>query len=317
VSELHGLNGLVALGRQLRKDSYRFCTPTPSTHARVLARGMRGQNILTDVFGWNRPFLPAQLPPAYQPLLADRRLFSVDQNGMRARIRFSQLGPLWLAHSGYPTSQADAVFFGPDTYRFAHAVRALADREPGFAPVTCVDIGTGTGAGGLYSATLFPTLEQVALLDINRRALDFAAANSALNQIPHAQPRQSDILAAWEAPADLIISNPPYLMDRSARAYRHGGGEWGASLSVRILEQALGRLAPGGHMLLYTGSAVVDGQDKFLEVATPVLHQRTIQYRYDEIDPDVFGEELEKSPYDQVDRIATIVLHVRGSDLRR
>src|SRR6185312_17362126 len=106
-------------------------------------------------------------------------------------------------------------------------------------------------------------------------------------------------------------------VDSAFRAYRHGGGDWGASLSVRILEQALSRLSPDGHLLLYTGSAIVDGQDKFLEAATPVLEASTLWYRYEELDPDVFGEELETRPYDQADRIATVLLHVRGSDLKR
>ncbi len=311
-------DSLVALGRHLRQDGYCFCTPTPLSHARVLSHNRCGADIFRDVFGWNRAFAAEQLPARYHDFLADPDLFATEAVGRyRAVIRFSSLGPLLLAHSGYPTQEADAVFFGPDTYRFAHAIQAFRDREPGFRPGSCVDIGAGTGGGGLFCAALFPHLTQIALLDINSRALTFAAANAALNDISVAFPRHSDILSAWEGPADLIVANPPYLVDPALRAYRHGGGEWGAALSVRILEQALAHLSPDGHLLLYTGSAIVEGQDKFLEAAMPALEMRTVGYRYDEIDPDVFGEELDKWPYDQADRIATVMLHVQGSDLKR
>jgi SAM-dependent methyltransferase len=284
----------------------------------VLAHGRTGPDSLRDIFGWNKPFPAARLPADYQDFLADPELFASQGRGWyRARIRFSTLGPLLLAHSGYPTEEADAVFFGPDTYRFAHTLQALRDREADFAPRSCVDIGCGTGAGGLICATLFSSLTQIALLDINPRCLEFAAMNTVLNGIGAASPRQSDILSAWNGQADLIVTNPPYLIDPAMRAYRHGGGDWGDRLSVRILEQALKHLSPEGHLLFYTGSAIVDGEDKFLKAALPALQNSTVRYRYDEIDPDVFGEELDNWPYDHADRIATVVLHVKGSDLKR
>ncbi|HVW74783.1 MAG TPA: methyltransferase [Rhizomicrobium sp.] len=305
-----------ALGRRLKADGYSFCTPTPSTHTRVVGRNRPGADILCDVFGWNKAVAPSELPERYQEVLQDRDFFDVEDGYVRARLRYSSLGPLLLAHSGFPTREADAVFFGPDTYRFAYAIQAFHDRNPGFSPGSCVDIGAGSGAGGLFCATLYPRLSEIALLDINPRALAFAAANSALNGIP-AIPRCSDILSAWLQPADLIICNPPYLVDPALRAYRHGGGDWGADLALRALRQALNQLSPMGHLLLYTGSPIVDGQDKFLEAAQPLLEQGTLKYRYEEIDPDVFGEELDNWPYDQADRIATVMLHVKGSDLRR
>ena len=309
---------LERLGRCLRGAGYTFTCPTPLTHSRVLARGREGMDVFQDVFGWNKPVSAARLPASFGDFLHDPDLFASEPSGhYRARLRFSTLGPLLLAHSAYPTLEADAVFFGPDTYRFAHAIRAFADRERGWVPRRCVDIGAGSGAGGLYCAKLFPSLEEIALLDINPRALAFAAANAALNNAGGAKTCQSDLLAELQGSADLIVSNPPYLVDAARRAYRHGDGDWGALLSVRVLEQALERLTTNGHLLLYAGSAIGAGQDKFLEAALPTLENRTVQYRYEEIDPDVFGEELDNPPYDRADRIATVMLHVKGSDLKR
>jgi methylase of polypeptide subunit release factors len=37
----------------------------------------------------------------------------------------------------------------------------------------------------------------------------------------------SDVFGSIDANGDLIIANPPYLVDRLQRAYRHGGGTLG------------------------------------------------------------------------------------------
>jgi hypothetical protein len=42
-----------------------------------------------------------------------------------------------------------------------------------------------------------------------------------------------------------------------------------------------------------------------------MLDRKLFEVTYREVDPDVFGEELEHPPYDHVDRIALIVLTVR------
>ena len=154
------------------------------------------------------------------------------------------------------------------------------------------------------------------LTDINRRALAFAEVNAMLNNAV-VEACQSDVLADVDTDGDLIISNPPYLVDAGERTYRHGGGDWGCALAVRILEGALSRLTPNGCLLLYTGTPVVRGRDMFLQAAMPALTTRVSDFRYEEQDPDVFGEELENAPYNQADRIATVVLHVKGADIIR
>src|SRR5207248_5485918 len=116
-----------------------------------------------------------------------------------------------------------------------------------------IDVGSGSGAGGLSAAALAGPASTVVLTDINRRALRFSRINAALNGV-RVQMIESDLFAAVVGQFDLIISNPPYLVDPLARLYRHGGGELGSDLSVNIVEQGMARLAPGGRLLLYTGS---------------------------------------------------------------
>lgn len=81
-------------------------------------------------------------------------------------------------------------------------------------------------------------------------------------------------------------------------------------MSLRIVSESIGRLALGGSLLLYTGVAMVAGSDPFLEAVKPLLGSDAYGWTYRELDPDVFGEELEKPGYEQVERIAVIALTV-------
>jgi methylase of polypeptide subunit release factors len=288
---------LARLGQALDEAGYAFVTPTPETHRRVLARGVEART-LRDVFGWSRPFARGALPQRLFDLLEDAGAVESAGPLLRSGVRFSSLGPLLLAHSAYPTTAADAVFLGPDTYRFASFVQSRA--PPRIASLA--DVGCGTGAGGLLLA---PRAGSVQLLDVNASALRFARANCELNGIP-AVVEQSDVLSGAAGALDLIIANPPYLADPLRRAYRDGGGDLGTGLSLRIVREALERLRPGGRLLLYTGTAVVEGEHLLWQRLAPLL--QGIPHEYFELDPDVFGEELENPPYTAADRIAVVGL---------
>jgi release factor glutamine methyltransferase len=120
----------------------------------------------------------------------------------------------------------------------------------------------------------------------------------------------SDVLAGVHGPIDAVIANPPYLVDPGARLYRDGGGPLGFELSVRILREALARVRPGGQIVLYTGSPVVRGEHPLRAAWREVLATRPAAYHWEELDPDVFGEELEGAAYGAVERIAVVALTV-------
>jgi SAM-dependent methyltransferase len=302
---------LLELGRVLRACEYRFVTPTPETHRAVNRRDANGHGrSLTDIFGWSRPFGEAALPPELQRLLAEAD--ALDSSGplLRSMVRFSSLGDFLFVHSAFPTEASDAVFFGPDTYRFARAIQTEL-RPNGAAPSTIVDIGAGSGAGAFVAASLVSP-QHVILTDINPKALRLAEVNAALNEISGVEYRQSDVLSGVAEYANLILCNPPYLVDATQRVYRHGGGSWGFDLSLRIVREGLEHLAPGGRLILYTGTPIVGGSDLFLAAVRPLLAGRA--FRYAEIDPDVFAEELARPPYDTADRIAVVLLVVQASE---
>jgi SAM-dependent methyltransferase len=296
---------LLELGRCLERAGYEFVTITPESQRRVLAR-RRGPDALgrspRDVFGWNLDFEASALPSGWLELLVAADACERSDGRYRSKIRFSTCAGRLFAHSAYPTTEADSVFFGPDTYRFCSLLERCAPRAK-----RAVDVGCGSGAGGLMLAS---NAEAIVLTDINERALAFSRVNAELAQTP-VEVCKSDVLESVSGPVDLIVANPPYLRDPAHRLYRDGGGAFGEGLALRIVREALRRLEPGGTLLLYTGAPIVEGEDCFFEQARPLLEERGASFEYFELDPDVFGEELSSSEYASVDRLAAVALCAR------
>ena len=290
----------------LEARGYAFVTPTPATHARVIARKQRAEN-LRDIFGWSLPFAAETL---------DRELTALlDASGALARrgedcistVRVSTLGGLMFLHSAFPTLESDAVFFGPDSYRFATFLQTELPRLTKRQHI--VDIGAGSGIGAIIAAQATGAA-RVTLADINPSALILAEANvaHAYARLPPTEWRfvESDGPASIDGEIDCVIANPPYIADPARRLYRDGGGMHGGELSLRWAQEVAERLSPGGAFLLYTGSAIVDGEDRLRAALLEALSGFDISYR--EIDPDVFGEELERDDYSDVERIAAVGL---------
>ena len=299
---------LLELARAIRSTGYAFTTPTPATHARVNARpGSAWARDLAAVFGWSRPFREDLLPPGLLAMMREAGVLIPGDAGLRSSVRLSGLDGLLFVHSAFPTTAADSVFFGPDTYRFARAI--LAHLEQGGPVCRAVDIGCGAGPGAILVARARPDAEVLAV-DINPTALRMTRVNAALAGA-QVSAVGSNLLSSVPGSFDLIVSNPPYLVDPGARAYRHGGGPLGAELSLAILDAALERLAPGGTLLLYTGAAIVNGTDPFKTAALAHIAGSGASWTYEELDPDVFGEELDGGAYAAADRIAAVILTVK------
>ncbi len=295
---------LVALGRHLHGADYRFTTGTPETHRRVLARDPdRDARDLRDVFGWSRPFRAGAIDTEAERLLAAAGAARRRDDGRwSSTVRWSTIGETLHLHSAYPTQESDAVFFGPDTYRFVAALRALAPRAR-----RAIDVGCGGGAGGI---ALAPGCGRIVLTDINPLALAYARVTAELAGVA-VDLALSDVLDQVADPFDLVIANPPYLVDPAARRYRDGGADRGCALSLRIVADALRRLEPGGRLILYTAAPIVDGRDHLRGRLAPLLEAAGARADYRELDPDVFGEELETPAYADVERIAVVLLDAR------
>lgn len=293
---------LLALLRRLEADGYDFVTPTPATHQRVLDKDPAPARDVRDVLGWSRPFAPDALPREVFDLLDAAGVLVAETELWRSTIRVSRVRGLLFLHSAYPTDQEDAVFLGPDSYRFADFVAAELGPRQDLGIVA--DIGGGAGVGAL-TAAVGRAPRRLVLTDVNPKALRLARLNARHAGVAMEAVEASGLTGAPSG-CDLVLANPPYIADHAGRAYRDGGGMHGGRLSLDWAKAAVPQLAPGGRMLLYTGAAVVKGGRNPLAEALAQLASPTVSVTCRELDPDVFGEELEAPAYRDVERIAAI-----------
>jgi SAM-dependent methyltransferase len=297
---------LLRLGRYLRETRYHFTAVTPDTHQRVVSRPAPSGSHVRDVLGWNRPFEPSAVPQRlFELLLSAQACDQLPDGSWRATLRCSSLDESLFFHSAFPTNARDAVFFGPDSYRFVRALLHVVERAE-----RVVDLGCGTGVGGIVLARSRDIQGHLLLSDVNERALELAAVNAELNAVP-AHVRKSDLMSEVEGDVDLVIANPPYLADPEGRLYRDGGSQLGAELAVRIVREVGARLAAAGRLVMYSGAPFVEGEDQLLQALTPALRDTHARFSYAELDPDIFGSELDRPGYERVERIAAVVLDAR------
>lgn len=337
---------LLTLLNTLKNLNYGFKTISPLSHLRVNTRQnhpcaradhftdplTKLQN-LRDIFGWSRSFKAAEIDPQIYSLMQEAEILRSEREGLYSTLRVSSYcysvhsltekqgivkgskpeeQSLLFLHSAYPTTSNDSVFFGPDTYRYLNLIDCVMRERKPAATRRIVDIGCGAGPGAVLMALCFPEAEVFAT-DINEAALELTRVNAVAAGALNVTALYSDILNGVEGEFDVITANPPFLVDKEQRAYRHGGGDLGAALSFSMLKAAIPRLQPGGQFILYTGVAISDGIDLFKRDVS--LYLNTLQplaftWQYQELDPDIFGEELFNDAYAMTDRIAAIALIV-------
>ncbi len=308
-------DALLALLRALDALRYRFVTPTPATHARVLARSSRRTaRDLRDALGWSLPFAPATLPTDILALLeAAGAVSSRGDDMLGCDVRASSVDDVLFLHSAYPTLAQDAVFLGPDSYRFADLIVAKMGHLPDDARI--LDYAAGAGVGGVTAAR-HARRAKLVLADINPKASFLSSVNAEHagldHRVEHARS-PNDVAGQF----DLIVTHPPFMMDDAKRAYRDGGDLYGARLSLDWVLEGVNKLASGGRLLLHTGVSIVDGHDVLREEVHRQLRGEGWSIDYHELDPDIFSEDLETPPYrhHDVERIAAVGLCVtRMSD---
>ena len=292
-------DALTELLRTLKAADYRFVAVTPATHALVVARPLSSPPTLRDIFGWSRMFGEGDVDPELMALM--RAANALDRHGgqLKCRFRVASLGGDLFLHSAFPTVATNSVFFGPDTYRFA---RFVEQQLPGLGDARwLVDMGSGSGAGAIAAARV-REFARITMVDVNPAALALAAINAQVAGV-EAELAQSDAIPSGP---DVVIANPPYIIDSTGRSYRDGGALLGGAVAIQWVEQAIANMAPGGSMILYTGAAFADGQAPFLSALEEKCSAVRADLDYVELDPDVFGEELAEPPYANVERIAAI-----------
>ncbi|SDD93924.1 peptide chain release factor N(5)-glutamine methyltransferase [Rhodospira trueperi] len=162
---------------------------------------------------------------------------------------------------------------GPDTLEprpdTETVVSAVLDRLPDrAAPLTLLDLGTGTGAILLALLSEVPRATGIGV-DIAPGAVETASANAAAHGLEtralFVVADWSDGFLAWPGSFDVIVSNPPYIatadlvgLEPEVRdhdpAVALDGGADGLAAYRRLIPLAAARLAPGGRLALEVGA---------------------------------------------------------------
>lgn len=299
---------LLSLLETLEARGYDFITPTPTTIGRIHARGRTAES-LRDVLGWSLPFRRDVLDGEIHDLLAEGGGIEPAGGGFsKSRFRASRVHGQLFLHSAYPTDDDDAVFLGPDSYRFADFVTAELAREPARRSIT--DIGAGAGVGGVIAALASPGAE-VRLTDVNPRALHLAQVNAAHAGVTVDCVRTSGFEGLADD-LDVVTANPPYIAGVDGSLYQDGGDLHGGRLSLDWARAAMRHLSPDGRFLLYTGSAILNGgRDQLKGELERVVAEAGCRMSYRELDPDVFNDDLARPAYDDAERIAAVGVVIR------
>ena len=296
-------DALLGLLRALRDIDYAFVTPTPATHARVVARPdrQRAQSIY-DVLGWSLPFTPDCLPDrVFAQLEAAQVILRRGDGLLDTRVRVSSVRGTLFLHSAFPTDDRLSVFLGPDSYRFADLIVRQARVGCG---ERIMDYGAGAGVGGITAARMAPGT-RLTLADVNPQALFLSSINAEFAGIEH-QIVEATTPAEVPGDFDVIVTHPPFMMDADRRAYRDGGDLYGAKLSLDWTVAGMAKLRPGGRLVLHTGVSIVDRTDVLIGPLRDAMPAGDWRFDYHELDPDIFGEELDQPAYAGVDRIAAV-----------
>jgi methylase of polypeptide subunit release factors len=131
----------------------------------------------------------------------------------------------------------------------------LTPREP---MGTTIDIGTGCGVQALHASR---HSDRVVATDVSPRALHLARLTAALSSVD-VELREGNLLepVAGEQ-ADLIVSNPPFVVSASGtHTYRDGGLPLDG-ICARLTSEAIHLLAPLGDLVLLANWVHISGDD--------------------------------------------------------
>ncbi len=143
-------------------------------------------------------------------------------------------------------------------------VEEVLARVASDAPLTIVEVGTGSGCLAISLARWLPRARVVAI-DISSSALDIARRNAERLEVGHrVRFLRGDVLSGLGGRFDLVVSNPPYIptgdlatLQPEVRNYEPAGaldgGPDGLDIVRRLAAQSALRLNPGGLLVFEFG----------------------------------------------------------------
>jgi HemK-related putative methylase len=137
-----------------------------------------------------------------------------------------------------------------------------------------LDIGTGSGILGIAAAA---KAKHATLLDIEKRALAFAAFNAHLNSVENKTDcMQSDGLRRVRGRFDAVLFNPPFNpapRELRGKVFSRGGND-GTFVTRKVFSELPGVVKPGGRLQMITFSLGKNGQPLVFDLIETFLSSR-------------------------------------------
>jgi release factor glutamine methyltransferase len=168
---------------------------------------------------------------------------------------------------------ADVLMPRPETEFIVEETIAFSRESP---CRTALDVGTGSGCIAVSIAHALPQV-RVTATDCSSAALAVARRNAARHHVAERVTFvETDLVAGVKGPFDVIVSNPPYVPERDARAMQpevlqfepHGalfGGVDGLAIIQRLLRDAHRCLAAEGRLIVEFGFGQDDDVGRLAE----------------------------------------------------
>ncbi len=122
-----------------------------------------------------------------------------------------------------------------------------------------LDLGTGGGIQGLLAAR---HSQKVIATDRNPRAVQFAAFNAQLNEMPHMQAREGNLFEPVDGELfDLVVTNPPFVISPESQYIYRDSGLKGDEVCQTIVHNVGGFLEEGGYCVMLCNWSHLKDQD--------------------------------------------------------
>jgi SAM-dependent methyltransferase len=212
---------------------------------RRLPRGER-LTTLIELFHLGIAVDRADAERALAPLRLERLeqvgLLTTTPQGARARVALFPFDDLVIVSDRLTRRGLEPRDHVMDVSSPSLLLASVSMRLPG---ESALDLCTGSGVQAFLTAR---HAARVVAVDINPRALNFAAFGARLNGIENVEVREGDLFeAVGDARFDLVLANPPYVVSPETDLLFRDGGLPGDSFSERLVRRAPDFLEPGGY----------------------------------------------------------------------
>ncbi|EKD28523.1 MAG: methyltransferase small [uncultured bacterium] len=184
----------------------------------------------------------------------DNNLFYEKEKMYRFSFRIIPFRNKYFITSCFDRNLKDFTFLSFDSFYFS---TFLSNRLSKIKKVkNALDICCGVG---MPSIVLSELCENILGIDINPNAIDYAKANSVINQIINCRYITSSLDESLNTKFNLIVSNPPFIHtdNRNERIDSDGGSPYGLGKTLNIINKYIPLLSKDGLLFILSRSPIL------------------------------------------------------------